>query len=96
MNQISFFVHSQQKSGGGSPVSLRFWQQESRPSHQETSPLALRILVTAISVWTPPLPQWLALSPQAPLLHLRVVEEHLTAPELGLLFHKTLATPVAG
>lgn len=72
-------------------MSLQFWQQGSKPSHQEASLLALRILVTVISVWThPPLP-W-----QAPLPHLREVEGHLTAPDLGLLSHKTRATPATG
>lgn len=86
-----FFSHSHQKSGGGSPVSLQFWQRGSKPSHREMSPLALQMPVTVISVWTrPPLP-W-----QAPLPHLREVEEHLTAPDLGLLSHKTRATPAAG
>lgn len=53
------------------------------------------MLVTVISVWTrPPLQAPLH---QAPLLHLRVVEEeHLTAPDLGLLSHKTRAMPAAG
>lgn len=71
-------------------MSLRFWQQESRPSRQEASRRAPRIPLTAISVWThPPLP-WEAL-----LHHLRAVE-HRTAPDPGLLSHKSLATAAAG
>lgn len=72
-------------------MSLQFWQQGSKPLHQEASPLALWILVIVISVWTRPPPPW-----QAPLPHLREVEEHLTAPDLGHLSRKTLATPAAG
>lgn len=72
-------------------MSLLFWQRVSKPSLQETLHLALGILVTAISVWTHPHP----LLP-APLCHLREVEEHLTAPDLELLFPKIQATPVAG
>lgn len=72
-------------------MSLRFWQQGSKPSHREASPLALQILATVTSVWTrPPLP-W-----QARLPHLREVEEHLTAPDPGLLSHRTPATRAAG
>lgn len=78
-------------------MSLRFWQQGSRPSHQAAPPLALGILVSVTSDWTRPPLQ--APSHRAPLLHLRVVEEvgeHLSAPDLGLLSHKTRATPAAG
>lgn len=76
-------------------MSLQCWQQGSRPSHQET-PLALGILVSVISVWTLPPPPWQAPSPPDLLLHLREVEEHLTAPDLGLPSLKTRATPAAG
>lgn len=77
-------------------MSLLFWQLESRPSHQEASPLALWILAIVISARARHLPPWQGPTPQAPLLHLRVVEEHLTAPDLGLLLHKTRATVAAG
>lgn len=67
-------------------MSLRFWQQVSKPSRQVAPHLALPILGTVISVWI-----------HLPLHHLREVEEeHLTAPDLGLLSHKTRATAVPG
>lgn len=76
-------------------MSLQFWQQGSRPLHQETLPLALWTLATVTNVWTHPIRPW-APTPQAPLLHLRVVEEHLMAPDLGPLSHKSRATLVEG
>lgn len=72
-------------------MNLQFWRQGSKPCHQETSPLALWMLVTVINVWTRLLPPW-----QAPLPHLKEVEEHLTAPDRGLLSLKIRATPAAG
>lgn len=86
-----FLLHSHQKSGEGSPVSSQFWRQGSKSLHQEALPLVLWILVSAISVWTRPPPPW-----QVPPPHLREVEEHLTALDLGLLSHKNRATPAAG
>lgn len=72
-------------------MSLLFWRRVSNPSRQEMLHLVLGILVTATSVWTHPHPLL-----QARLCHLREVEEHLTAPDLELLFPKIQATPVAG
>lgn len=70
---------------------LLFWRRVSNPSLQETLHLVLGILVSASSVWKHPHPRL-----QAPLCHLREVEEHLTAPDLELLFPKIQATPVEG
>lgn len=67
-------------------MSLRYWQQVSKPSRQVAPPLALPILGTVISVWI-----------RLPLHHLREVEEeHLTAPDLGPLSHKIRATAAPG
>lgn len=85
------FCCSHQTSGVGSPVSLLCWRQVSKPSLQETLHLVLGMLATATSAWTRPRPPW-----QAPLYRLREVEEHLTAPDLGLLFPRIQATLVAG
>lgn len=76
-------------------MSLQFWQQGSRPSHREASHLVLVILAMVTSAWTRPLPPWQVPTPQAPLLRLRVVGEHLTALDPGLLSHRTQATLAA-
>lgn len=100
-NRLSFNLfclsgHSRQKSGGGSQVSLPFWQQGFKSSHRGTLLLALLTLASLTNVWTHPHPTCQVHTPQAPQLQCRVVGELLTVQDLELRSHKTPVTQVAG
>lgn len=98
-NKLSIFLvlSSHLKSGGGSPVSSQCWQRAFKPSHQEALLLALGTLVSVSSVWThtpPPCPE--GRTPLDLLCPPRVVEDQHTAPDPGLLSHKTPTFLVPG